>query len=219
MNSSWLSRTSLTGAAAAFAVVLMAAPASAHVTVSSPDAARGGSAVLTFRVPNESVTNSATIELIVQIPGSTAVDTQAMPGWKAVANKDAARNVTAITWTADPGGGIGPGQFEQFSVLANGLPDTGTLTMPAVQTYADGQVVKWDQETTAGVSEPEYPAPSLTLAAKQSGGANNHGEIRTATSEDESRDTTARWLGVIGVVLGVVGVIAGVGALTSRRRA
>ncbi len=219
MNSSWISRIACAGAAAAFAMVLLAAPASAHVTVSSPDAARGGSAVLTFRVPNESATNSATIELMVQIPGLTAADTQVMPGWRAVASKDSARNVTAITWTADPGGGIGPGQFAQFSVLANGLPDTDTLTMPSVQTYADGQVVMWDQETTAGASEPEHPAPSLALGAKKSGGAENHGDIRIAASEGKSSsDTTARWLGVIGIVLGAVGSIAGAGSLIARRK-
>ncbi|MEV6138955.1 YcnI family protein [Nocardia sp. NPDC051990] len=220
MNSSWISRIAFTGAAAAFAVVLLAAPASAHVTVSSPDAARGGSAVLTFRVPNESATSSATVELVVQIPGLTAADTQMMPGWRAVASKDSARNVTAITWTADPGGGIGPGQFGQFSVLANGLPDTDTLTMPAVQTYSDGQVVTWDQETTAGASEPEHPAPSLALGAKQAGGTHNHGDIRTtASAGGSSSDTMARWLGVIGIVLGAVGLIAGAGSLITRRKA
>ncbi|WP_228003145.1 YcnI family copper-binding membrane protein [Nocardia australiensis] len=221
MNSSWISRTAFTGAAAAIAVVVAAVPAFAHVSVSAPDAARGGSAILTFQVPNESATNSSTTELVVRIPGVTAVDTQAMPGWKAVAAKDSARNVTAVTWTADPGGGIGPGQFAQFSVLANGLPDTERLTMPAVQTYADGQVVKWEQEPTTGGPESEYPAPSLKLAAKHAGGVENHGDIPSAMPEKggSTSDTTARWLGVIGIVLGALGLIAGIGLGVTRRKA
>ncbi|MGY4100690.1 DUF1775 domain-containing protein [Nocardia sp. R16R-3T] len=216
MNKSWLGRAGGTAvAAAAAAVMIAAAPASAHVTVSAPDAARGGSAVLVFRVPNESVTNSPTVELVVQIPGVTAVDTEAVPGWKTVARKDG--NVTAVTWTADSGGGIGPGQFGEFSVLANGLPDMDKLTMPAVQTYADGQVVKWDQSAT-DKGEPEYPAPTVALAAKQSGGAENHGDISAmSTSSGSPSDDTARWLGVIGIVLGALGLLTGVGAVMRRR--
>jgi uncharacterized protein YcnI len=217
MNTSWISRTAFTCAAAAIAVVVAAAPAFAHVTVSAPDASRGGSAVLVFRVPNESATNSATVELAVQIPGVTAADTEAVPGWKVVAHKDG--NVTAITWTADPGGGIGPGQFGQFSVLANGLPDTATLRMPAVQTYADGQVVKWDQQSTDKGSEPEYPVPSLSLAAKQAGGAENHGAIPAmSTGSGSASDSTARWLGVVGIVLGALGLLAGIGLTVLRRK-
>lgn len=215
MNKSWLGRAGSTVVAAAV-VVIAAAPAAAHVTVSAPDAARGGSAVLVFRVPNESVTNSPTVELAVQIPGVTAIDTEAMPGWKAVTHKDG--DVTAVTWTADSGGGIGPGQFGEFSVLANGLPDKAKITMPAVQTYADGEVIKWDQSAT-DKGEPEYPAPTLALAAEQSGGAHNHGDIPAmSTSSGSSSDDTARWLGVIGIVLGALGLLIGGGAVMRRRQ-
>ncbi|WP_433681089.1 DUF1775 domain-containing protein [Nocardia sp. CA-119907] len=215
MNKSWLGRAGSTGVAAAAVVVIAAAPASAHVTVSAPDAARGGSAVLVFRVPNESMTNSPTVELAVQIPGVTAIDTEAVPGWKAVTHKDG--NVTAVTWTADSGGGIGPGQFGEFSVLANGLPDMDKLTMPAVQTYADGQVIKWDQ-SASDKGEPEYPAPTLALAAERSGGAENHGDIPArSTTGGSSSDDTARWLGVIGIVLGALGLLIGGGAVMRRR--
>jgi len=219
MNSSLISRAAFTGTAAAVALVVAAAPAFAHVSVSALGASRGGSAVLTFRVPNESTTNSATTELMVRIPGVTAADTEAMAGWKAVVHKDTASNTTDITWTAEPGGGIGPDQFGEFSVLANGLPDTDRLTMPAAQTYADGNVVKWDQESTTG-AEPEYPAPSLKLAARQSGGAEDHGDIPSASpSSGSSSDTTARWLGVIGIVVGALGLIAAVGLQVLRRKA
>ncbi|WP_040866949.1 YcnI family copper-binding membrane protein [Nocardia exalbida] len=219
MNSSWLVRAASAGAAAAFVATVAAAPALAHITVSGPDASRGGSGVLVFRVPNESGTGSPTVEVAVQIPGVTAADTEAAPGWKAVVRKDAARNVTDITWTADAGGGIGPSQFGQFSVLANGLPDTETVTIPAVQTYADGQVVRWDQNADGDGSEPERPAPSLTLAAKQSGGVDNHGDIQSAaSSSSSSSDTTARWLGGIGIALGALGLLAALGMGVARRR-
>ncbi|MGO4617464.1 YcnI family protein [Nocardia sp. 2YAB30] len=218
MNSSWIVRTAAACAAAATAATMAAAPAFGHVTVSGPDASRGGSAVLVFRVPNESATGSPTVEVAVQIPGVAAADTEAAPGWKAMVRKDSGRNVTDITWKADAGGGIGPSQFGQFSVLANGLPDTEKLTMPAMQTYADGLVVRWDQEPS-DKSEPERPAPSLSLAAKQSGGINNHGDIQpAASSSGSSTDTTARWLGGIGIVLGGLGLIAALGLQVVRRK-
>ncbi|MFX0581162.1 DUF1775 domain-containing protein [Nocardia nepalensis] len=91
------------------------------------------------------------------------------------------------------------------------------ITMPAVQTYADGQIVKWDQSAT-DKGEPEYPAPTLALAAKQSGEAENHGDIPAmSTSRGSPSDDTARWLGVIGIALGALGLLVG-GAAVMRRR-
>ncbi|MEU6579429.1 YcnI family protein [Nocardia sp. NPDC046763] len=218
MNNSWIYRAGFTGIAAAAAVVIAAAPAGAHVSVSGPDAARGGSAVLTFRVPNESATGSPTTALTVQFPALTEVNTQTMPGWRAEVSRNADHKVTGVTWTADPGGGIGPRQFGSFAVLADGLPDTDSITMPATQTYADGQTVKWDQ-TSSGGSEPENPAPVLQLAPKPSGAAADHGDVKTAAPQSQSeKDTTARWLGSIGIVLGALGLLGGLGLGVARRK-
>ncbi|MFE4457515.1 DUF1775 domain-containing protein [Nocardia tengchongensis] len=218
MKNSWIHRAGFAGVAAATAVVVAAAPAGAHVSVTGPDAARGGSAVLTFRVPNESGTGSATTMLTVQFPGLTEVNTQAMPGWRAEVTRDGAHKVTGVTWTADAGGGIGPGQFGSFAVLADGLPDTDSITLPATQTYADGQIVKWDQ-TSSGDSEPENPAPVLKLAPKQSGTAAGHGDVKAAMPDNQSdKDTTARWLGGIGIVLGALGLLGGLGMGLARRK-
>ena len=54
------------------ASVTVAAVASAHVTVSSADAAAGGFGKLTFRVPNESDTAS-TVSIRIQIPEEAAL--------------------------------------------------------------------------------------------------------------------------------------------------
>ncbi len=195
----------------------MAASATAHVTVSAPDATRGGSAVLTFRVPNESATGSATTELNVRFPGLAEIETEPTPGWKTKVTRDDSHRVTAVTWTADRGGGIGHGEFEQFSVLADGLPDSESLTLPATQTYADGRVVTWDQ-TASGDTEPEYPAPSAQLAPAQSGDTANHGDVHAApAAEEHESDTTARWLGSIGIVLGALSVLAAATMLTGER--
>ncbi|WP_067840701.1 YcnI family protein [Nocardia lijiangensis] len=212
MSGTAFARSAVAALAAAIAMAGAAGAAFAHVTVSAADASRGGSAVLVFRVPNESASGSPTVGVGVEISGVTTVDTEAMPGWKAVVDKDSGRNITTVTWTADPGTGIEAGQFEQFSVLANGLPDTEKMTMPAVQTYADGKVVRWDQVPASGDDEPEYPAPSLTLRDGDDAGAQDHGDIQATGSDAGSPDdTTARWLGAIGITLGALGLLAAIG--------
>ena len=45
-------------------------------------------------------------------------------------------------------------------------PDAAEVSFPAVQTYADGTVVHWDQPPLPDGGEPEHPAPMLTLAAE-----------------------------------------------------
>ncbi|HEY1485772.1 MAG TPA: DUF1775 domain-containing protein, partial [Micromonosporaceae bacterium] len=71
-------------AATALAGLVLAGPASAHVTVSAPGATAGGSdQTITFRVPNESAT-AATTELQVAFPTTTPIASvlpQPQPGW------------------------------------------------------------------------------------------------------------------------------------------
>ncbi|WP_036528573.1 DUF1775 domain-containing protein [Nocardia sp. CNY236] len=218
MTDSRVSRSTLTGVGAVAVLVATAAPAVAHVTVSAPNATRTGSAVLVYRVPNESAVDSPTVEFRVQIPGISTTDAEAVPGWTSLVRHDTADDVTVVTWTADPDGGIGPDQFGEFSVLANGLPDADEVVTPAVQTYADGQVMRWDQELAADGDEPEFPAPVLTLGAARSGGTDDHGDIQSAPSGDQAEDSTARWLGGIGIAVGATALIAAVGAAARRGR-
>ncbi|MBM7416745.1 MULTISPECIES: YcnI family protein [Nocardiaceae] len=205
----------------AAALLASAGLASAHVVVSAPDAAQGGYGVLTFRVPTESEAASTT-SVTVELPGLTSARTQPMPGWTAVVERSADELATSVTWTADPGNpGVGPGQFEQFLLSAGPLPDEESVSFPARQTYSDGKVVNWDQPTPEDGTEPELPAPTLELAA---GGGDHHSSptMSAASSTTEasasSSDTTARWLGGIGLVLGALGAALGIGATVRSRR-
>jgi periplasmic copper chaperone A len=220
---------------AATAVTLVgAAPAFAHVTAQPQTAEQGSYAVIAMRVPTESDT-AGTVSLQVTLPADhpiTSVRTTPRPGWTATVAKapvnppveSHGRTITeavrTVTWTADPGVRIGPGEFVDFPLSLGPLPtDTDRLVLPAVQTYDDGEVVAWDQPPAADGSEPERPAPSVTLTPP-AGGDDTHAVAAMADPGDVSgtTDTTARWLGGIGLLVGALGLGVGLGAVLRSRR-
>ncbi|WP_328845488.1 YcnI family copper-binding membrane protein [Streptomyces sp. NBC_00258] len=141
--------------------------------------------------------------------------------------------VTKVTWTAD-GKGIQPGYFQKFPLSIGALPEnTDELVFKAIQTYSNKEVVRWIETPTKGEEEPETPAPVLALSAAED---DHHGSASSASDDSaeaddakaaantstteaaasDSSDTTARVLGIVGIVVGVAGVAFGV--LAGRRR-
>ncbi|OYN75499.1 YcnI family protein [Mycolicibacterium sphagni] len=203
--------------ALAITAVVAAAPAWAHVHVTSDHAAPGQSAVLTFMVPNESEKGSLTTELNIVLPNLTGVNTEQLPGWTARLDRDlAAGTVKSITWTAAPGAGIPADEFALFRVSVV-LPKADSVSFPATQTYADGTVVRWDEPTPPGGAEPENPVPTLSLTAAPDA-MEHHGQPSptVAAQAAPASDDTARWLAGAALVVAAVGVAL---AVVSRRRA
>lgn len=218
--------------------------ASAHVTVNPNTVTAGSYAKLTFRVPTESATAS-TVSIAVTLPADhpfPTVSVMQIPGWTATVTKTAlsapvtegnisvTSPVTSITWKADDGVGIKPGEFMEFPISVGPVPDAASMQFPAVQTYSDGSVVKWDQSRTAGGEEPEHPAPLLAIAAAggaavtdTAGGAavgptvTGSVEAYQSTVSIAGSDDTARILGVIALVLAAAAVL--LAAVGLRRRA
>ena len=163
---------------AAGLVAAVAAPAAAHVTVKPDAAAKGSFSVFSFAVPNES-DSASTVKVEVTFPTDhpiAFVSVQPVPGWtwsaettqlaKPMKTEDGeiSQVVSKITWT---GGSIAPGEFQLFTVSAGPLPtDAKSLEFKAVQTYSDGQLTRWIEETPKGGPEPEFPAPVLKLVGK-----------------------------------------------------
>jgi uncharacterized protein YcnI len=214
--------------------------ASAHVRVSSADAAPGGFGELTFRVPNESDTAS-TVSLRVQIPSDTplaSVSVKPVPGWTAttttgqidppveVHGSEVTEAVTEITWTADPGAGIAPGEYQTFSISAGPIPEVEQLVLPTIQTYDDGTESAWIEPTVEGEEEPESPAPVLSLTgdadAAHADDADSPTVSEASASTDASDDDGSDGLAVTALVVGVVGLLAGIAGLgmglAARRR-
>ncbi|MBB3082853.1 YcnI family protein [Geodermatophilus sabuli] len=207
--------------------------ASAHVTVSSADGAPGGFGKLVFRVPNESDTAS-TVALRISIPEEAAMAslrTQPLPGWTVTLTRSdlatpldnhgqqVTSYVSVVEFRAEDGGGIRPGEFQEFALSGGPFPEADALTLPAVQTYSDGTEAAWIEPTVDGQPEPERPAPVLSLAASPAGeGASAEGgAVATDTAasgeavadEGSGTGTVALVLSIVALLLGIVGVALG----------
>ncbi|MGY5058276.1 YcnI family copper-binding membrane protein [Streptomyces sp. 900105755] len=236
------SRVIAVAAVTGTAVLAVSSPAFAHVSVQPEGtAAKGGYAVIDFKVPNER-DSASTTKVEVSFPADhpiASVMPQPMAGWKIDVTKSKLAKplemhgekidqaVTKVTWTAEDKG-IEPGYFQRFPLSVGALPEnTDELVFKAVQTYSNKEVVRWIEVQQKGQDEPENPAPVLALSAATD---DHHGSTTaedtaattetTASSDDSGSssgtDTTARVLGVVGIAVGAAGVAYGV--LAGRRR-
>ena len=202
-----------TGAAMSIGRRAGTAPAWAHVRVDADNPAPGSESVLTFNVPNESENGALTTQLSVALPNVESASTEAMPGWTARLDRDAAAGtVRSVTWTAAPGTGIAADQFALFRISVK-LPDTQTVSFPATQTYSDGTVAKWEQPTPPRGAEPEYPAPELALTGAKADAADDH---PVPVAQTTAPDNSARWLAGGALAVAAVAVAT---VLLERRRA
>jgi uncharacterized protein YcnI len=212
------------------AVTALAAPAiaQAHVTLQPNEAPAGGFARLDVRVPNERDDASTTKVEVKFPPGFAEVSTEPIPGWTTKVTKSKLAKpvttdegdkitdqVSTITWTGTGAQGrIGPGQFQDFG-LSVALPDEPgkSLTFKALQTYSDGDVVRW-----IGAPDAEEPAPQVKLTAAATEG-HDAAAAAAAPASDATDDTGApTWLAVLALVAGAGGLLAGIAALTAARK-
>ncbi|WP_369170589.1 YcnI family protein [Streptomyces sp. R28] len=238
------SRIAAACALAGTAVLALSVPAFAHVSVQPEGtAAKGGYAVVDFKVPNER-DNAETTKLEVNFPTDHPLASampEAINGWDIKVTKSKldkpiemhgekiSEAVTKITWTAT-GDGIKAGFFQKFPVSVGQLPeDADELVFKAIQTYSNKEVVRWIEVPQDGQEEPDNPAPVLELSAAEDGHHGSSSSDKASASDDaeaasaktaaepaDSSDTTARVLGVVGIVVGALGVAYGV--IAGRRR-
>jgi len=210
-------RSALVAAVVGGLTLALAAPASAHVTVNPNTATPGSYSKVTFRVPNEK-DSANTTKLEVNLPADhpiASVSVKPLPGWTAVTEKnklatpiksddgDITEAVTKITWTADANSAIKPGQFQEFDVSLGPLPESGQLIFKALQTYSDGDVVRWIDEPTTGGTEPDHPAPVLKLAAATAPAAPAAPAATTGSTKSDGPDA----FGLAGFVAGLLALI------------
>ncbi|WP_327000220.1 YcnI family protein [Dactylosporangium sp. NBC_01737] len=214
--------------AASVAALALPAAASAHVTVNPGTATQGGYTKVSFRVPNEK-DDANTVKLEIAIPTDkpiASVSIKPVPGWTAVTETsklatpvktddgEITEGVSKITWTSDAASVIKPHQFQEFDVSLGPLPATDQIVFKALQTYSDGEVVRWIDEPAAGV-EAEHPAPVLKLtkagaAASAPASATAALDAAAAMNDDGDGDGLTITLATLGLLLGLAGLVAGV---------
>jgi uncharacterized protein YcnI len=212
------------------ATMAMVIPAFAHVGVDPSTASQGGFQVVTFKVPNEDAVAS-TNKVEIQIPTETPigyVSVQPKPGWTysvettklekpiELFGSEVSEVVSKVTFE---GGAIKPNEFDEFKISMGPLPEQDTIAFKALQTYDNGEIVRWVDETVEGEEEPEHPAPVMTLT-KAAAGEDEHGAT-TATSESKTEESStkeeSKTLQYVGVGLGGVALLIALAALLKKK--
>lgn len=201
------------------AALLFPAAAAAHVTIDPPKAP-AGYGVETLRVPNEK-DDASTTKLDVQLPdGFASVRPKVVEGWSfSVRTSKLAtpiqtddgpidEQVSRITWTADEGHAIPPGAYQDFPLSLLIAQGAGTkLAFKALQTYSDGEVVRW-----IGAPDDDKPAALLTVADPapelQSSGSDQIVVTRPVAAADDGTDT----LTIVALVLAALALLAALGS-------
>jgi periplasmic copper chaperone A len=218
----------VTSAAALFALPGLA---QAHVTVQPGSAEGGGFSVVSFRVPNER-DNANTTQLRVTLPQDQpigSVQTTPLPGWRITTatrqleqpiemfGEQLDTVVSEVTWTAT-GGGIRPGQFQDFDLSLGQLPESGQLVFNTLQTYSSGEKVNWNQVSTDPSVEPEHPAPVLAITPAAAGA----GAAPTDTGSQDNQVTSQSgsvWVSTLPLVVsGAALVLSLIAVVLARRR-
>jgi uncharacterized protein YcnI len=175
-------RATLACAGAAALVVVGAVAADAHVTVHSKDAKPGGSnATLVFNVPNEE-DNAKTVKIEIDFPTATpltGVTAQAPTGWTAATSAD------KVVFS---GGSISGDDSVKFPIKVGQLPKVNSVVFKALQTYSNGDVVRWIDQAAPGGPEAAHPAPTLDLLNPSKLSDDEIADMKADAAKDAAKD-------------------------------
>jgi uncharacterized protein YcnI len=209
------------------AALVVTQVAAAHVTINPREWEAGGFARFAVRVPNER-DNADTTEVTVRFPQSIiSASFQPVPGWERSIEMEPldepieeegeqiTEHIASVTWT---GGTVKPGEFQEFGVSFR-VPETPgeDLVFPAIQTYSNGEVVRWvgapDSETPAPIVTVLEPAEEEEAAGGVTGETTAAGEDGAAAAPTSSSDDGGDGLAIVALILGIAGLAAGLTAL------
>ncbi len=197
-----LARLGAASTAAGALAVGLAAPASAHVTVTPSETAAGAYTVLTFSV-GHGCEGSPTTKIAIEIPEGINAVTPTRNDYYDVTKQPAkldppvtddygnrlTERVATVTYTATT---ALPDGFRDTFELQVQIPEDAEgeeLTFPAIQTCRRGETA-WTQIPAAGQSEDdlESPAPAFAVTAAEDDG---HGDGHGDGAEEDAAEGTA----------------------------
>ena len=153
----------------ALAVILVLATpavADAHVNVKPASARPGSTPALAFTVPNERDDAVTVAVAVIVPPGLKVVDVPPHAGWTSTVKG------SEVDWALSrQAAAIANADSQDFAVTVGPLPRSGDkVVFKALQTYADGRVVRWIQ---APEPDAERPAAVLRLGSGGTGGGSS----------------------------------------------
>jgi uncharacterized protein YcnI len=226
-------------AATAAGLLGFPAVAGAHVSVHPNVLPASSNPTLDVRVPNEE-TSAKTVTVDMQVPpGFLDVAVELPPGWRAQklmrklatpARTDSGtvtEEVSEIIWTAPRGGGIPPGSFVEFPITT-AIPDGDaglTLTFKVLQTYSNGDVVRWIDPSLAA----DHPAPTVDVtpkggliedfAGREAGPGPLPASLAPAAATPAASKGASKGLGIAALVLGALALLVAIAGVARGRRA
>lgn len=177
----------------------------AHITL-DPQEAEIGRQIYSIRVPNER--DIATTKVEVVIPDGVDI-TGVLPiyGWQHTEEKQQDK-ITKITWSE---GKINAGEYMVFNIASNYTGSPAILHWEAYQTYADGEVVMWDDRSQ------EHPAPKVRIMERVSTPEeSNYEASQKLVPKPQSSVTTSLNMWISGVAL-IISLIALVISLKGKK--
>ena len=131
----------------------------AHATVKTDmglsESKAGSYETYRLQVPTERPVETTEVKLFVP-EGLTVGTFQIMPGFERSVEKNAAGVITTVTWK----GKIGVEEFVRFGFSAKNPAQPTKLLFKVHQTYANGEVVKWED------ADPKAKTPASQVEIK-----------------------------------------------------
>jgi len=209
-------KVALIGVSVGALVFSLSGVAMAHVVVRPGDAKTGAYQTFTVSVPVEK--ESPTVKVKLEIPMGVALVTPTVkPGWTIQTEKhdeDGTDMISSITWT---GGEIGIGMRDEFTFSAKTPDEPTDLQWKAYQTYKDGTLVSWDQQSTS--SEEKDDATTGPFSVTKVAVDNDQDRaLKNADSKASSAQQGADTASYVGIGAGVLALIALVVALSRKSK-
>lgn len=191
----------------AFAIALSSiSSVSAHVTVKPAEVATASYQTFTISVPNEKTIPTVGVKVLIPTTIASATPTQ-KAGWqitKETSGQGDAAITTSLSWD---GGSISDGTRDEFTFSAKLPEKPAELQWKAYQTYADGTIVAWDQDSKGEHGHGGDAGPfSITEVTEQTAAEQSAAKVDTAIQEARVSAERALYVSIGALALSGVGI-------------
>lgn len=181
----------------------------AHVTVKPAEVVSSAYQTFTVNVPNEKAMPTVSVKVLIPGDIKNATPTQ-KAGWQIVKESEGSgedMKTTSITWQ---GGSITDGTRDEFTFSAKAPEKVTELQWKAYQTYSDGTVVAWDQESSDNhghdSSKPNTGPLSVTKVTAETAQEASAKKADQAAADAKAAAERSLYVSIAALVLSIAGI-------------